>query len=192
MDDIREMRIGFAHGGAVGKIPDVMEIMKDYNFYVPLQPNDVAASLKQVKRYGPEGLEFLSPTKTLIESGVNIVGETEYSRPRPDIYFNAFDMFVNRRVRHENEPLEAGEIVMPEEAVSRATALRLFTSKAAEWLYAEDLAGTLEPGKWADFTVLDKDYFSVPTMEIPMNKAIMTVVGDMIMYTDPEYQPEIK
>ena len=137
MDDIREMRIGFAHGGAVGKIPDVMEIMKDYNFYVPLQPNDVAASLKQVKRYGPEGLEFLSPTKTLIESGVNVVGETEYSRPRPDIYFNAFDMFVNRRVRHESEPLSAGEIVMPEEAVSRATALRMFTSKASEWLFTE-------------------------------------------------------
>lgn len=192
MDDIREMRIGFAHGGAVGKIPDVMEIMKDYNFYVPLQPNDVAASLKQVKRYGPEGLEFLSPTKTLIESGVNIVGETEYSHPRPDIYFNAFDMFVNRRVRHESEPLSAGEIVMPEEAVSRATALRLFTSKASEWLFTEDLAGTLEPGKFADFTVLDKDYFSVPTMDIPLNKAIMTVVGDMIMYTDAEYQPEIK
>ena len=191
MDDIREMRIGFAHGGAVGKIPDVMEIMKDYNFYVPLQPNDVAASLKQVKRYGPEGLEFLAPTRTLIESGVNVVGETEYSRPRPDIYFNALDMFVNRRVRHESEPLEAGEIVMPEEAVSRATALRLYTTKAAEWLFVEDLAGSLELGRFADFTVLDRDYFSVPTMDIPNNKVIMTVVGDKIIYTDPEYQPGI-
>jgi predicted amidohydrolase YtcJ len=190
-DDIRAMRIGFAHGGAVGKIPDVMEIMKDYNFYVPLQPNDVAASLKQVRRYGPEGLQFLAPTKTLIESGVQVVGETEYSRPRPDIYFNAFDMFVNRRIRHESEPLEAGEIVMPEEAVSRATALRLFTSKAAEWLYVEDLAGSLEPGRFADFAVLDRDYFSVPAMEIPNNKVIMTVVGDKIIYTDPEYEPGI-
>jgi predicted amidohydrolase YtcJ len=191
MDDIRAMRIGFAHGGAVGKIPDVMEIMKDYNFYVPLQPNDVAASLTQVKRYGPEGLEFLAPTKTLIESGVNVVGETEYSRPRPDIYFNALDMFVNRRVRHESQPLEAGEIVMPEEAVSRATALRLYTTKAAEWLFVEDLAGTLEPGRFADFIVLENDYFSGPSLDIPNNKVIMTVVGDKIIYTDSEYKPEI-
>lgn len=192
MDDIRYMRIGFAHGGAVGKIPDVIEIMKDYNFYVPLQPNDVAASLKQVKRYGPEGLEFLAPTKTLIESGVQVVGETEYSHPRPDIYFNAFDMFVNRRIRHESEPLSAGEIVMPEEGVSRATALRLYTTKAAEWLYAEDLAGSLEPGRFADFTVLENDYFTMPQMEIPNNKVIFTVVGDQIIYQDPEYQPEIR
>ena len=191
-DDIRAMRIGFAHGGAVGKILDVMEIMKDYNFYVPLQPNDVAASLIQVKRYGPEGLEFLAPTKTLIESGVNVVGETEYSRPRPDIYFNALDMFVNRRVRHESDPLESGEIVMPDEAVSRATALRLYTSKAAEWLFVEDLAGSLEPGRFADFTVLERDYFSGPSMDIPNNKVIMTVVGDKIIYNDPNYLPEIK
>src|SRR5690606_6678069 len=59
MDDIRALRIGFAHGGAVGKIPDVIDMMKDYNLYIPLRPDDVDASLNQVKRYGPEGLEFL-------------------------------------------------------------------------------------------------------------------------------------
>ncbi len=191
MDEIRALRIGFAHGGAIGKIPEVVELMKRYNLYVPIQPNDVSASLTQVKRYGPEGLEFLAPTKTLLEAGVNIVGETEYSHPRPDIYFNAFDMFVNRRVRHESMAKGEGEIVMPGEAVSRATALRLYTSKAAEWLFAEHMAGTLEPGKFADFTVLDRDYFTVPADEILDNKTIMTIVGDQIIYTDPEYKPGI-
>jgi len=191
MDDIRELRIGFAHGGAVGQIPDVIELMKEYNLYIPIQPNDVSASLTQVKRYGPEGLQFLAPTKTLIEAGVNVVGETEYSHPRPDIYFNALDMFVNRRIRHESQPKEAGEIVMPEEAVSRATALRLYGTKAAEWLFAEDYIGSLEPGKFADFTVMDRDYFTVPADEILDNKIIFTVVGDEIIYNDPEYQPAI-
>ncbi len=191
MDDIRAMRIGFAHGGAIGKVPEVVELMKRYNFYVPIQPNDVAASLNQVKRYGPEGLEFLAPTKTLLEAGVNIVGETEYSSPRPDIYFNALDMFVNRRIRDESDARDAGEIVMPEEAVSRATALRLYTSRAAEWLFAEDLAGSLEPGKFADYTVLERDYFTVPQNEILDNKVIMTIVGDEIMYQDPEFKPVI-
>ncbi len=191
MDDIRALRIGFAHGGAIGKVPEVVELMKRYNLYVPIQPNDVSASLTQVKRYGPEGLEFLAPTKTLLEAGVNVVGETEYSSPRPDIYFNALDMFVNRRVRHESMPKDKGEIVMPAEAVSRATALRLYTSRAAEWLFAEDVAGSLEPGKLADYTVLNKDYFTVPKDEILDNKAIMTVVGDKIMYQDPEYKPAV-
>lgn len=189
MDDIRALRIGFAHGGAVGKIPDVIALMKRYNLYVPIQPNDVANSLRQVRRYGPEGLQFLAPTKTLIEAGVNVVGETEYSRPSPTIYFNAFDMFVNRNIRTAEEPWDAGEIVMPEEAVSRATAMRLFTTKAAEWLFAEDLAGSIEQGKFADFTVLEKDYFEMPQEEILDNKIIMTIVGDEVIYRDPDWQP---
>ena len=189
MDQIRELRIGFAHGGAIGKIPDVIAMMKRYNLYVPIQPNDVANSLNQVRRYGPEGLQFLAPTKTLLEAGVNIVGESEYSRPRPDIYFNAFDLFVNRNIRRDDDPFDAGEIVMPEEAVSRATAMRLFTSKAAEWLFAEDLAGSIESGKFADFAVLDRNYFEMPQGEILDNKVIMTVVGDKIIYSDPDWQP---
>jgi predicted amidohydrolase YtcJ len=100
-------------------------------------------------------------------------------------------MFVNRRIRDADMPLENGEVVMPEEAVSRATALRLYTSRAAEWLFAEDLAGSLEPGTWADFAVLDKDFFSVPAQQIPDNKVIMTVVGDLIVYQDPEWKPAI-
>jgi len=191
VDDIRNLRIGFAHGGAIGKIPDVIESMKKYNFYIPIQPNDVAASLDQVRRYGPEGLEFLAPTRTLLEAGVKVVGETEYSEMHPAIYFNAFDMFVNRRIRDADTGVETAEVVMPEEAVSRATALRLYTSRAAEWLFAEDYAGSLEPGKWADFAVLDADYFSVPAQQLLDNKVIMTVVGDLIVYQDPDWQPGI-
>jgi predicted amidohydrolase YtcJ len=191
IDDIRDLRIGFAHGGAIGKVPDVIELMLKYNFYIPIQPNDVASSLTQVKRYGPEGLEFLAPTKTLIEAGVKVVGETEYSRMHPGIYFNALDLFAHRRVRNASAPLETAEIVMPEEAVSRATALRLYTSQAAEWLFAEELVGTLEAGKFADFVVLDRDMFTVPTDEFLDNKVIMTIVGDEIVYQDPEFQPAI-
>ena len=190
MDDIRNLRIGFAHGGAIGKIPDVIETMKNYNFYVPIRPDDVAASLTQVKRYGPEGLQFLAPARTLLEAGVKVVGE-HGGDMQPTLYFNALDMFVNRRIRDSEEPADAGEIVMPEEAVSRATAMRLYTSRAAEWLFAEDLAGSLEPGKWADFIVLDKDYFTVPQDKILDNKVILTVVGDLIVYQDPEWQPVV-
>lgn len=190
MDDIRALRIGFAHGGAIGKVPDVIEIMKDYNFYVPIAPNDVAASVAQVKRYGPEGLQFLAPAKTLLEAGVNVVGE-HGGRMQPQLYFNALDLFVNRRVRESEDPVEDGIIVMPEEAVSRATALRLYTSRAAEWLFAEDLAGSLEPGKWADFVILDKDYFTMPQGDLLDNKVILTVVGDKVVYQDPVWQPQV-
>ncbi len=191
MDDIRALRIGFAHGGAIGKVPDVIEIMKDFNFYVPIAPDDVAASVAQVKRYGPEGLQFLAPAKTLLEAGVNVVGE-HGGRMEPSLYFNALNLFVNRRVRDSEDPADGGIIVMPEEAVSRATALRLYTSRAAEWLFAEDLAGTLEAGKWADFVVLEKDYFTMPQADLLDNKVLLTMVGDKVVYQDPVWTPQIR
>ncbi|MGY8815572.1 MAG: amidohydrolase family protein [Gammaproteobacteria bacterium] len=191
MDQIRALRIGFAHGGSVGKVPDVMELMRDYNLYVPLKPQDVRVSVNQVKRYGPEGLQFLAPTKTLLEAGVKVVGEADHSVPKPTDYFEDFDMFINRKIATEEQLPGSGGIVMPEEAVSRATTLRLFTSQAAEWLFAETIAGTLEPGKVADFVVMDKDFFTVPREEITDNKVVLTVVGDLIIYQDPQWQPAI-
>ncbi len=190
MDDLRDLRIGFAHGGAIGKVPDVIEIMKDFNFYVPIAPDDVAASVDQVKRYGPEGLQFLAPAKTLLEAGVKVVGE-HGGRMQPQLYFNALNLFVNRRIRESEDPVDGGIVVMPEEAVSPATALRLYTSRAAEWLFAEDLGGSLETGKWADFVVLDRDYFTMPQGDILDNKVVLTVVGDEVVYQDPVWQPQI-
>ena len=190
MDDIRARRIGFAHGGAVGKLPDVIEIMRNYNFYVPIRPSDVAESLIQVKRYGPEGLQFIAPTRTLLEAGVKVVGEGGHEL-NPSIYFRDLSMFINRRIKDPSLEGAEGEVVMPEEAVNRVTALRLYTSRAAEWLFAENVAGTLEPGKFADFVVLDKDYFTMPQDQILDNKVIMTVVGDLIVYQDPAWQPPI-
>jgi predicted amidohydrolase YtcJ len=77
---------------------------------------------------------------------------------------------------------------MPEEAVSRVTALRLYTSRASEWLFAENVTGTLENGHLADFVVIDKDYFSVPLSKIEDNKVLMTVVGNEVIYQDEEWQ----
>ena len=188
MDDIRNLRIGFAHGGAVGKIPDVIEIMKDYNFYVPIRPSDVAESLVQVKRYGPEGMEFLAPTKTLLEAGVKVVGEGGHELT-PSIYFRDLSMFISRRIKDPSDVDVEGELVMPEEAINRVSALRLYTTRASEWLFAENVTGSLEVGYYADFVVLDKDYFSVPVDQIEDNRILMTIVGDKIIYKDEEWSP---
>ena len=162
--------------------------MKDYNFYVPIRPSDVAESLVQVKRYGPEGLEFLAPTRTLLEAGVKVVGEGGHEL-NPSIYFRDLSMFINRRIKDPSDEHAVGELVMPEEAINRVTALRLYTSRASEWLFAENVAGSLEPGYFADFVVLDRDYFSVPEDEIEDNRILMTVVGDEIIYQDEDWQP---
>ena len=53
-----------------------------------------------------------------------------------------------------------------EEAVSREDAIRMYTANPPYLSWEENIKGTLEPGKLADFTVLDRDPLSIPEQEL--------------------------
>jgi hypothetical protein len=71
---------------------------------------------------------------------------------------------------------------LPEERMTREEALRGFTIEAARAGFMEDAVGTLEPGKYADFIVLDRDIMSVPPQDIPGTVVLQTRVGGKKVY----------
>lgn len=66
---------------------------------------------------------------------------------------------------------------MPEQALSREEALRGMTIWAAYSNFEEDEKGSIEPGKFADFVILNKNIMEVPEAEIPQMKANATYLG---------------
>jgi predicted amidohydrolase YtcJ len=72
----------------------------------------------------------------------------------------------------------------PEESLSRANALRSFTIDAAYAAHQEDILGTLEPGKWADFILIDRDIMEVPEREIWQTKVLETWVAGEKVYSN--------
>jgi predicted amidohydrolase YtcJ len=70
----------------------------------------------------------------------------------------------------------------PDQALSREEALYSFTLAAAYAAHQEDRLGSLEPGKWADFIVIDRDYFDVPASEIDDIRVLQTWVGGKLVY----------
>jgi len=74
------------------------------------------------------------------------------------------------------------EVLLPEEAIDRVTALKMATTWASEYMMAEDTVGTLEPGKYADFAVLDRDFFTIATEEIVDTTVVMTGLSGQIVY----------
>ena len=70
----------------------------------------------------------------------------------------------------------------PEEALNRAEALHSFTLAAAYAAHQEERLGSLEAGKWADFIVVDRDYFEIDVSEIDDMQVIQTWVGGNKVY----------
>jgi predicted amidohydrolase YtcJ len=61
-----------------------------------------------------------------------------------------------------------------DQALSRTEALHSFTLAAAYAAHQEDRLGNLEAGKWADFIIVDRDYFEVPADEIDDIQVLQT------------------
>jgi len=73
----------------------------------------------------------------------------------------------------------------PEEALSRAEALKLFTSSAAYARFSEDELGTIEVGKLADLSAFSVDLMTAPEAAIPKGHAVLTVVDGKVVYRAP-------
>jgi hypothetical protein len=70
----------------------------------------------------------------------------------------------------------------PNEAVDRATALKMFTLWPAYASFREAELGTIEVGKRADFTAFSVDLMTAPFAEIPQGHATLTVVDGVVVY----------
>ena len=63
------------------------------------------------------------------------------------------------------------------ERVTLETALDAFTRSAAYASFAEDRLGTLQPGRWADFILVDRDPLVVTPRELRDTRVFETYVG---------------
>ena len=73
-------------------------------------------------------------------------------------------------------------IFMPEQAVTVTEALKMWTVWAARSMGEGDLKGTLEPGKYADLTVLSDDIFTMPKPGLKNVKTLKTIVAGKVVY----------
>ena len=69
-----------------------------------------------------------------------------------------------------------------ENALSREQALKGMTIWAAKAAFEEDIKGSLEPGKMADFVVFEKDLMHVDEKELPGLEVLKTISGGAIVY----------
>jgi predicted amidohydrolase YtcJ len=75
-----------------------------------------------------------------------------------------------------------GDKVNGDQQLTREEALRLFTRNNSWFLRMENKIGTIEAGKLADLAVLDRDYFTVPEVQIKQIRSVLTVVDGRVVH----------
>ncbi|MHD0319481.1 amidohydrolase [Fusobacterium sp. THCT1E2] len=71
---------------------------------------------------------------------------------------------------------------LPNEKISVEEAVRCYTVNSAYASFEENIKGSLEKGKLADFVVLDRDIFTIEKSQILSTKIDSTIVGGEILY----------
>ena len=99
-----------------------------------------------------------------------------------DAPVESLDPLRNLYAAVTRRPLSGGAPWQPQQGVTRAQALFCYTQGSAWQEFAEAEKGRLAPGFLADFTVLDRDYFTVPEADIPRLRVQATVTGGQVVY----------
>lgn len=113
----------------------------------------------------------------LLQSGVRIVNGTDVP-VEPINPVASFYASVSRKTL-EGTPENGYE---PDQKMTREQALRSYTLDAAYGAFEENIKGSIETGKLADFTVFSKDIMEVPEAELLDAQVDMTIFGGSVVY----------
>ncbi len=172
---MKSLRTTMEHNPVLGNVPDVIAGIKKFGIILNVNPRNLENMPLLIKDYGEQLRPFVMPVKTWINEGIRVTFEASGMDFWTPIY---------RLITREATPLNSAQpmVLLPEEAIDRVTALKMVTTWGSEYMLAEDTIGTLESGKFADFTVLDRDFFTIPVAEIPRVQAVMTGLSGKIVY----------
>src|SRR6266699_1977746 len=129
------------------------------------------------RRLGMERLKGAYAWQSFIKSGVIVPGGSDAPVERGEPMIEFYAAVARKDIRGFS-----GEGWHPEEAVTREQALKMFTIWPAYAAFEEELRGTIEVGKLADFTVLSADVMKIPEMDILKTHCLMTGIGGEIVY----------
>jgi predicted amidohydrolase YtcJ len=118
--------------------------------------------------------------QSLLKSGAKIVNGTD-APVEPVNPIPSFFASVARQTL-KGEPAGGYE---PAEKMTREQALRSYTLDAAYGAFQEKQLGSIEPGKFADFTILTQDIMEVAEDQILKTEVAMTIVGGKVVYEKP-------
>lgn len=161
----------------VAQVSDIKRIA-DLKILPAMQPTHATSDKTMAEdRIGKDRMAGAYAWRKVIDSGNLIIGGSDAPVELVNPYHGLYAAVT--RMDRAGQP-EGGWYIG--EAMTREEALKAFTIWTAYGQFEEDLKGSLETGKLADFVVIDRDYMKCPANQIKDIQALTTVLGGEVVY----------
>jgi predicted amidohydrolase YtcJ len=143
-----------------------------------MQPTHATSDKNMAEsRVGPERIKGAYAWRSFLHQGSRIACGSDFPVESPNPFFG-----IHAAVTRQDASGQPIAGWYPNQAMSLKEAFRCFTLDAAYAGHAENSLGSLEPGKWADFIVIDQDVFKVSPYDIYKTGVLQTWVAGKAVY----------
>jgi predicted amidohydrolase YtcJ len=135
------------------------------------------------RNIGPERASRAWVWRSIQQQG----GALAFGSDWPVVTLNPWPGVQTALTRQTSEGEPVGGFI-PQQRLSLEDTIRGYTLGAAFAGRREKTEGSLEPGKLADFILLDRDLFKIEPSEIDKTEVLLTIVGGKVVYQSPNWK----
>jgi predicted amidohydrolase YtcJ len=146
-----------------------------FNIWVP----DPTANYSWSKIIGRDRFDLtMTPIKSMVDAGAVVAYGSDWDNvPEPNPWLGLEGMVTRQYPGHP----EYGQWKL-DERIDVETAIQIFTRNGAVAMEREDETGTIEPGKSADFIVINQNLLEISPLKIHQTKVLQTVLKGHTVY----------
>jgi predicted amidohydrolase YtcJ len=143
---------------------DVIRDIKKYNIILACQPPFINSEHTWLeRRLGRERCQYTYPFKSIIDAGIIMASGSDSPIEDPDI-ISGLHALVTRNG------------FVPEQCLTMEEALKTYTINGAYAAFEENIKGSIEVGKLADFVILDRNPLEINNEEIKEIQVLETII----------------
>ena len=157
---------------------DDFQLFRDFSIIPSVQMSHATSDMYWAEdRVGPERIKGAYAYKKLLGQNGWLPNGSDFPVEKINPLFGFFAGFA--RMDQSGFPDGGWHI---ENALTREESLRAMTIWAAKSCFEENERGSLEPGKMADFVVLEEDIMTADPLRVPKIKVLQTWIGGEVVY----------
>lgn len=184
--ETRRLRHRIEHAQVIH--PDDFERFAELGVIASMEPPHAVEDKTWAEdRLGPERIRGAYAWRSLREAGARLTFNSDLVGSDHDIFYG-----LHAAITRRDKELQPPGGWYPEQAMTAEEALRGYTLWGAYAAGLEDEMGSLEPGKWADITIMDIDPLVVGSTEpgrLLSGRIVGTLVGGEVLFEGLEELP---